>query len=271
MSGQFRHCGGGHDRQHATTGGRAGVDSAASQTRAAADEDAESPWLWRKDWASGRVKDGAFGKVAQAWAVALFFSILCGIFVPVFVLAIVNDGAYRILWAAPVLLIGPFMLGRALLATVRYARFGGSTFELETLPGVIGHGLSGRLRTRTRAADNEPFRATLSCLRVIENQASSNKASDERLLWQQEQRVVGERAGGRGATLVPTHVEPTDETGLLNQIVWRLTVTLDIPGIDYRASFEVPVFRTGASETPQTTAETGSVVSPWAKAAARLD
>jgi hypothetical protein len=147
-------------------------------------------------------------------------------------------------------------------------------------PGVVGHGLSGTLRTRARAAGNERFRATLSCVRLINRASGSNSARppDERLLWQQELRVVGrtERDGAGGRTIVPLaftipgHVEPTDADNGFNQIVWRLAVTLEMPGVDYRTSFEVPVFRTGASAAPTATAETGTFVSSWTDAAARL-
>ncbi len=38
-------------------------------------------------------------------------------------------------------------------------------------------------------------------------------------------------------------------------MIWRLVVTADVPGIDYSATFEVPVFRTVESDTPLTAEE----------------
>jgi hypothetical protein len=244
------------------------------------DYNPDEPWLGRKDWASRRLKDGAGGKVAQAWGFGLAFGIPAAAVGVLIAWVVANEGNYRILLAAPIPLAGIYMVARAAQATLRYLRYGSSIFELATLPGVVGHGLSGTLRTRARAQGDEPFRATLSCVRLIDCESGTGNAQApaERLLWQQELRVVGrtERGGARGRTIVPLafaipgHVEPTDADSAFNQIVWRLAVTLEMPGVDYRASFEVPGFRTAASAAPTTTAETGSFVSPWTDAAARL-
>ena len=261
---------------HATTRRGGAVDIGVSKPGEAADDSADQPWLRRKDWARGRLGDGAFGKALQAWGFGLAFGIPAAAVGALIAWVVANEGNYRILLAAPIPLVGIYMMMRAAQATLRYLRYGSSLFELETVPGVVGHGLSGTLRTQARARGDEPFRATLSCLRLIN--AGNAQALSERLLWQQEQRVVGrsERDGMGGRTIVPLaftlpgHVEPTDADNAFNQIVWRLAVTLERPGVDYRASFEVPVFRTAASATPKTTTETGTFVSPWADAAARL-
>ena len=242
----------------------------------APDDGSDQPWLGRKDWASRRLRDGAGRKALQAWGFGLAFGIPAAAVGVLIAWVVANEGNYRILLAAPIPFAGIYMMMRVAQATLRYLRYGSSLFELETLPGVVGHGLSGTLRTRVRARGDEPFRATLSCLRLIN--AGNAQAPSERLLWQQELRVGGrsERDGAGGRTIVPLaftipgHVEPTDAGNAFNDIVWRLAVTLEMPGVDYRTSFEVPVFRTAASATPKTTTETGTFVSPWNDAAGRL-
>ena len=242
----------------------------------AADDRSDRPWLQRKDWASGRLKDSAGRAAWRAWGFGLAVGIPALATGVLIAWVVANEDNYRILLATPLPLAGIYMRARALRTTLRYFRYGSSTFELRTLPGVVGHGLSGTLRTRARATGNETFRATLSCVRLINS--GTAQAPLERLLWQQELRVVGrsERDGAGGCTIVPLaftipgHIEPTDANNAFNQIVWRLAVTRDMPGVDYRTSFEVPVFRTAASAAPTTTAETGTFVSPWNAAAARL-
>ena len=261
----------------AMTARSAAVDMGVSKP---AEDNPDRPWLWRKDWASGRLKDGAGREALRAWGFGLAFGIPALATGVLIAWVVANEDNYRILLATPLPLAGIYMLARAAQATLRYFRYGSSNFDLQTLPGVVGHGLSGRLRTRARAQGSEPFRATLSCVRLVNSESGSGNAQapSERLLWQQELRVVGrsERDGDGGRTIVPLaftipgHVEPTDADNAFNQIVWRLAVTLEMPGVDYRTSFEVPVFRTAASATPTTTAETGTFVSPWTDAAARL-
>jgi hypothetical protein len=261
---------------HATTSRGGAVDIGVSMAGEAADDSAVQPWLGRRDWASRRLRDSAGREALRTWGFGLAFGIPALATGVLIAWVVANEDNYRILLATPLPLAGIYMLIRAVQATLRCFRWGSSTFELETLPGVVGHGLSGTLRTRARAAGNEPFRATLSCLRLINS--GNAQAPSERLLWQQELRVVGrsERDGAGGRTIVPLaftipgHVEPTDADNSFNQIVWRLAVTLEMPGVDYRTSFEVPVFRTAASATPKATAESGTFVSPWNAAAARL-
>jgi hypothetical protein len=45
---------------------------------------------------------------------------------------------------------------------------------------------------------------------------------------------------------------------LTDVVLWRLEVSAEVPGVDYAASFEVPVFRTEESSRPRTEAETAA-------------
>jgi hypothetical protein len=44
----------------------------------------------------------------------------------------------------------------------------------------------------------------------------------------------------------------SDSSNPRDQIVWRLRVAAEVPGIDYDAAFDVPVFRTAESDLPET-------------------
>ena len=47
---------------------------------------------------------------------------------------------------------------------------------------------------------------------------------------------------------IPYECRPTDETVAANQTRWRLVVQARLPGTDYRATFDVPVFKTAESD-----------------------
>jgi hypothetical protein len=50
---------------------------------------------------------------------------------------------------------------------------------------------------------------------------------------------------------LPVDATATNTENPSDQIVWRLEAWAEVPGVDYRAQFEVPVFRTGrTAETP---------------------
>jgi hypothetical protein len=43
---------------------------------------------------------------------------------------------------------------------------------------------------------------------------------------------------------IPSDCEPSDERNPNDRTLWRLTASAKVPGIDYSATFEVPVFKT---------------------------
>jgi hypothetical protein len=62
---------------------------------------------------------------------------------------------------------------------------------------------------------------------------------------------------------IPADALPTDETSLQSQTIWRLNVDAEVPGVDFSAKFEVPVFRSALPETqPQTIAPRPVVSAP---------
>ncbi len=65
-------------------------------------------------------------------------------------------------------------------------------------------------------------------------------------------------AGGGGvpvAFVIPSDAVSSDPRQSADRVLWRLDVSADVPGVDYAAAFEVPVFRTEASEQPHSIAE----------------
>jgi len=106
----------------------------------------------------------------------------------------------------------------------------------------------------------EGFAATLTCVNLRTTGSGDDRSTSEYIRWQEEQRVQGQRgAGDRGQGVVtvvpirfriPADVLPTDDANSDDRIVWRVQVAAAVPGVDYSASFEVPVFRTAASAEP---------------------
>jgi hypothetical protein len=54
---------------------------------------------------------------------------------------------------------------------------------------------------------------------------------------------------------IPADATPSDPDRAADRVLWRLEVTGEVPGMDYAARFEVPVFRTAASDAPPTETE----------------
>ncbi len=108
------------------------------------------------------------------------------------------------------------------------------------------------------------FDVTLTCVRRVTHGGGKQRSTSESVLWQDVQRVQGQpfRAPARMETHIPVafrisgDAPSTDDSNSANRVVWRLQVSADVPGVNYESCFDVPVFRTPASEQPLSPEET---------------
>jgi hypothetical protein len=224
----------------------------------------EQPWLWRPDWASGSIADSGRATLWTAWVMAVLWN-LVGLpsgYLGIQAAAQQNNPAAYIALVFPA--IGAGLLVWAVRATLRYRKYQVSRFELSTIPAVVGHSLSGTVRVNTRIDSPESFVAALSCVRRVTTGSGKSRSTTETVLWQDEEPVAGSISRGAGgwetrvpvAFRVPPDAEPCRLGNPNDQTLWRLSLRASVPGIDYASSFEVPVFRTDATSSPPTQAET---------------
>jgi hypothetical protein len=215
----------------------------------------DAPWLWRADWASGLITDSSHSEMWTAWVFAALWNLVS---VPSAVLAVraaMHEGNRLALIALLFPIVGLGLVVRAVRATLRYRRFGTSPFALSTVPGVVGHALEGTVRAPAGLRPAEGFRVVLSCIQRETTGSGKNRSTTERILWQDERRTMGGGAGIPVAFAIPPDAAPTDPGRASSGVLWRLQLTGEVPGVDYVATFEVPVFRTPASEAPPTDAD----------------
>jgi hypothetical protein len=230
---------------------------------------ADAPWLWRSDWAAGRADDATR---QTAWFALGFAALWNLISFPAGFLAVreaVQKGNHAALVALLFPLIGSGLLVWAVRSVLRLRRYGVSRFELSTLPGVIGHSLAGTVRISEALRPDGGFAVTLCCLRRYVTGSGKNRSTSETIFWQDERRIQGVGTTLPVAFAIPADARATDERNASDRILWRLTVTADVPGVDYAAVFEVPVFRTAASDQPRTEAEETATRDPLAPAVYR--
>jgi hypothetical protein len=217
----------------------------------------ESPWLWRLDWASGRIVDSSRATMFTAWVFAAFWNLvsLPGAFFAV--RAAVQEGNHVALLALLFPLAGIGLLVWAVRSTLRYRKYGVSRLELSTIPGVVGRTLTGVVRAPARMRPDGGFQVTLSCVRRV-TRGGEDSSTSESILWQEERRVTGEPS--RTAAAMETHIPVAfrlpadapacDDTDSNNRVLWRLRLSATVPGVDYESQFEVPVFQTSSSDQP---------------------
>jgi hypothetical protein len=160
-------------------------------------------------------------------------------------------------------LVGVGLSAWAIRTTLRFKKYGISRLELSTIPGVIGHTIAGTARVSGVLLPPDGFHITLSCVRRVTSRNGEDSSTTESILWQEERQIPGEQsrnAGGMNTRIrigfrLPSDAQPCDSSNPNNRILWRLNLSASVPGVDYNSVFEVPVFRTPASDQPLSEAE----------------
>lgn len=216
------------------------------------------PWLWRKDWSLGRIDDASRTKLWASWTFASLWNLVSIPIGYVGVRAALYEGNKAGLVALLFPLVGVGLLIWAVRNTLRLKKYGTSRLELTTIPGVIGHTLAGVVRISSVLQPPEGFYTTLSCIRQVTTGSGEDRSTGENILWQEERQIRGEPSRDvSGMTTripiafrLPSDARACDSSDPRDCILWRLTLTASVPGVDYNSVFEVPIFRTAASERP---------------------
>jgi hypothetical protein len=214
----------------------------------------DEPWLWNEAWAGGRIRCENRAGMIVSWIFALGFG---GASAPLLgaLPRELEQGNAAALFGLLFPLAALGLLVWAVRATLRWRRFGVSTFELAHVPGVLGGELAGTLHAGDGLLGARELGARLSCIRRTVSGSGKNRSTHEAVLWTEEQRLPGSGLGrgphGPALALripIPCDCRPSDPLPSRDRILWRLEVTAELPGVDYHAGFEVPVFETRESD-----------------------
>jgi hypothetical protein len=215
--------------------------------------DAERPWESRADWASGRIgpSDAVRAAVPATSAVAAWWVLMSVPIVVTFPLALeYSDTRWSwLLLAIPAIAV--LIIGCAIYLAIRRRRFGESVFEMASVPGVVGGPLTGVIRIPKVFEPKNGFRIRLSCMEQGRNHKGERE--HERTIWQDESFVAKAMADGTSGIAVPVLMaipyksRPTSVSESKTPIRWFLELFAELPGVNYKTEFEVPVFKTAES------------------------
>ena len=205
---------------------------------------AAAPWLQRPDWAAGRITSSSRSTMIFLWIFALVWNAISAPVVFLLPHEITHRHNYPALLGFLFPLVGIGLLVAAVWATLRWWKFGDSVFELATLPGIIGGPLEGTIRLRTVLRPDAGFKLRLCNIRSVTEGSGKNRSTREPILSQQEHQVpAGSGDAIPVAFAVPADGVDTDTADPSNRVLWRLEASASVPGVDYAAAFEVPVFK----------------------------
>jgi hypothetical protein len=145
--------------------------------------------------------------------------------------------------------IGLTMIWWAVYCVRRWRKFGQSEFQMADVPGVIGGQLAGVIRTSAKIRPEDGFHLILRCVKQITTGNGDDSKTSESVLWENEQTEMHELLDDQleqsaipVVFQIPIDCLPSDSQDANDKTVWRLTASARVPGMDYAATFEVPVF-----------------------------
>jgi hypothetical protein len=213
-----------------------------------------SPWLWRTDWASRRAESLNKKSEIGYWVLCIFANM---IIVPVVVMiapGLGRRGDPRIILLLGFSVIGLALFVNALRATIRHRRFGNTYFEFDALPFSPGERVGGRIHLKLETQAEHGIDLRLSCVRRVVTGSGDSRSTSQAVLWQTDKNIpagaVGPGPLGRAIPVdfsIPADGLVTDHDNPNDQLLWLLHAQADVPGVDYKDDFELPVFRTAAS------------------------
>ena len=212
------------------------------------------PWLWKDQWAGGCIRSSTKAAMFAACGFAGFWNLIsmtvCAGVIP----AELKKGNHKVLFALIFPAIGVGLLVWAAREIVRWKKFGESTFKMLSVPGVLGGQLNGAIQTSVKIRPEDGFHLKLRCVNRVTTSSGNSSSTMELVLWEDEKTMARElladdprRSGIPVFFQIPTDCRESDDSNSRNRILWRLEASARVPGLDYFAQFEVPVFRT--SET----------------------
>jgi hypothetical protein len=203
-------------------------------------------WQEVGDWKDGRVSSGA--KVL-IWISLLFGVAFIGISLPG-VLAVpeeIGKGNYAILLVLLFPLVGMGALALFVHSMIAWRKFGKTIVILDPAPGSIGGDFGGYLDTRIRWHPEIRMNITLDCQHLRTTGSGKNRSTRTSVIWQR-QGIATISPGTAGTRCefrfdIPDDL-PQSEPASSDYHRWLLQLECDLPGVNFKRSFVVPVFRT---------------------------
>ena len=107
----------------------------------------ESPWMWKPEWAGGRIVGSTKATMVFTWGFAIFWNLVSAPLLFVVPREVLEKQNYLGLIGLLFPVVGVGLLYWAARATARWKKFGSSVFEMAAVPGLVGGRLGGTIQT----------------------------------------------------------------------------------------------------------------------------
>ncbi len=211
----------------------------------------DQPWMWRADWAEGKIPYSRRKNAVSLWLVWTIVS-AAGFGLAIYYAGDAVAIGISSLWLYGVVgAISVWVLFGALLETQRWRKFGTSYCHLTENPGVLGGWLRARIELPLVLAPRDAVQIKLC---QVFRSSKSGSGSSSRTVWHVERTVPYDaiEIESNRASFVPVDLFIPKDIGVTGggswgSHRWRLEAKAKLRGLDYAADFRVPVFETAAS------------------------
>jgi hypothetical protein len=209
------------------------------------------PWLLRQDWAEGKIKSSALAQPILMLIMGLAFCGIGGVSTFFGLPEVWQKHNYAALLVLFFPLAGLGMLAAFFVAWRSQKRFGKCFFELAQTPIPLGGILEGMIQTGKPLKLEHELNLKISCIRQVTTGSGKNRSTNDYILWQDE-KIYSSQANlpepESGHTGIPVHFKLADSQPQCFSrdnvsVFWRLEARSKMRGPDFRAVFDLPVFK----------------------------
>lgn len=208
------------------------------------------PWMWRSDWAAGYSVEALRAGHQRLWLWTIGWGLITAAVLWEAHKGMPEVSGLRTVVAA--IVVGAIvLLSKATYRTSRTLRYGDVRLYLHANPYRPGGTVSATLKATSKLAPTGPMKATLA--HVHEYVTTSDRGvtfTHEKILWSDTCSIETAAMKTSSGTVevpihfeLPGHADSTDDAIHTNRHYWRIETEAPVKGIDFKARFEIPVWR----------------------------
>lgn len=207
------------------------------------------PWMWRSDWAAGYSVEVLRDHHQQLWLWTIGWGLITAAVLWEARKGMPDVSGLRTVVAA--ILVGAIvLLSKATYRTLRTKRYGDVRLYLRTNPYRPGGPVSATLKATSKLAPTGPMNVTLAYVHEYVKSSGRTSFTHENILWSNTCSIETAAMTRTPGTVevpirfeLPGDAESTDDAIRTNRHYWRIDAEAPVKGIDFRARFEIPVWR----------------------------
>lgn len=207
------------------------------------------PWMWRSDWAAGTSVEVLREGHQRLWLWTIGWGLITAAVLWEARKGMPEVSGLRAVVAA-VVVVAIVLLFITTYRSLRTRRYRGVRLDLHANPYRPGRTVSATLHATSELAPTGPMTVTLAHVHEYVTHSGRASFTHEKILWSDSRSIeTAAMKTSSGAVEVPIQLElpgdadSTDDAISTNRRYWRIDAEAPVRGIDFKARFEIPVWR----------------------------